>query len=73
MRLVNVQTLPLTCPRIRRRRQAPDGNVSMFIPPLKTEAPDGAMGEGIAIDPRGNLYTAEPILRGFAKYVAPSP
>jgi hypothetical protein len=26
------------------------------------------MGEGIALDPRGNLYTAESILRGVTKY-----
>ena len=45
-----------------------DGKVMMLIPPHKTEAPEGAMGEGIAIDPRGNLYTAESILRGVTKY-----
>jgi hypothetical protein len=27
------------------------------------------MGEGIAIDPAGNLYTAEAQLRGVTKYV----
>jgi sugar lactone lactonase YvrE len=49
-----------------------DGRVTTFIPPHKTDGPDGAMGEGIAIDPRGNLYTAESILRGVTKYVAAS-
>src|SRR5579871_1872639 len=46
-----------------------DGKVTMFIPPHKTDSPDGAMGEGIAIDPAGNLYTAEATLRGVTKYV----
>jgi hypothetical protein len=41
----------------------------MFIPPHKTECPDGAMVEGIAIDAAGNLYTAEATLRGVTKYV----
>jgi len=49
-----------------------DGRVTTFIPPHKTDGPDGAMGEGIAIDPRGDLYTAESILRGVTKYVAAS-
>jgi len=46
-----------------------DGKVTMFVPPHKTEMPDGAMGEGIAIDAAGNLYTAEANLRGVTKYV----
>jgi DNA-binding beta-propeller fold protein YncE len=46
-----------------------DGRVTMFIPPHKTDSPDGAMGEGIAIDPDGDLYTAEATLRGVTKYV----
>jgi len=46
-----------------------DGKVTMFIPPHKTDAPEGAMGEGIAIDAAGNLYTAEATLRGVTKYV----
>src|SRR5262247_3891484 len=37
-----------------------DGKVTIFIPPHTTPgAPDGAMGEGIAIDAAGNIYTAE--------------
>ena len=46
-----------------------DGRVTMFVPPHKTDAPDGAMGEGIAIDAAGNLYTAEATVRGVTKYV----
>jgi hypothetical protein len=46
-----------------------DGQVTMFIPPHATGAPEGAMGEGIAIDPSGNLYTAESILLGITKFV----
>ena len=46
-----------------------DGKVTMFIPPHKTDAPDGAMGEGIAVDAAGNIYTAEANLRGVTKYV----
>src|SRR4051812_13608223 len=46
-----------------------DGKVIVFIPPHKTDSPDGAMGEGIAIDDMGNLYTAEATLRGVTKYV----
>jgi hypothetical protein len=41
----------------------------MFIPGHKTETPDGAMGEGIALDAAGNLYTAEATVRGVTKYV----
>src|SRR5207237_2019251 len=36
-----------------------DGKATMFVPPHKTDAPDGAMGEGIAIDAAGNIYTPE--------------
>ena len=47
-----------------------DGKVTMFIPPHMTpDSPDGAMGEGIAIDAAGNIYTAEAQLRGVTKYV----
>jgi DNA-binding beta-propeller fold protein YncE len=46
-----------------------DGKVTMFIPPHKTDSPDGAMGEGIAIDAAGNLFTAEANLRGVTKYI----
>jgi sugar lactone lactonase YvrE len=46
-----------------------DGKVTMFVPPHKTNAPEGAMGEGIALDAAGNLYTAEATVRGITKYV----
>jgi sugar lactone lactonase YvrE len=47
-----------------------DGKVTMFVPAHTTpNAPEGAMGEGIAIDPAGNIYTAEAQLRGVTKYV----
>jgi hypothetical protein len=46
-----------------------DGKVTMFVPPHKTEAPEGAMGEGIAIDAAGSIYTAEATVRGVTKYV----
>jgi DNA-binding beta-propeller fold protein YncE len=47
-----------------------NGKVTMFIPPHMTpNSPDGAMGEGIAIDAVGNIYTAEAQLRGVTKYI----
>jgi DNA-binding beta-propeller fold protein YncE len=46
-----------------------DGKVTIFVPPHKTDTPDGAMGEGIAIDAAGNLFTAEATVRGVTKYV----
>jgi hypothetical protein len=42
----------------------------MFMPPhVMPNSPDGAMGEGIAIDAAGNVYTAEAQPRGVTKYV----
>ncbi|HEX4552483.1 MAG TPA: 6-bladed beta-propeller [Xanthobacteraceae bacterium] len=46
-----------------------DGKVTIFVPPHKNDASDGAMGEGIDIDAAGNLYTAEATVRGVTKYV----
>jgi len=46
-----------------------DGKVRIFVPPHMTNAPEGTMGEGIAIDAAGNIYTAEANLRGVYKYV----
>ena len=47
-----------------------DGKVTIFIPPHKMDrAPEGAMGEGIAMDAAGNIYTAEATLMGVTKYV----
>ena len=47
-----------------------DGKVTIFVPPHATaNSTDGAMGEGIAIDAAGNVYTAEAQLRGLTKFV----
>jgi DNA-binding beta-propeller fold protein YncE len=46
-----------------------DGKVTIFVPPHQTSDPTGAMGEGIALDAAGNLYTAEATVRGVTKYV----
>jgi sugar lactone lactonase YvrE len=47
-----------------------DGKVTVFIPPhMVPNSSDGAMGEGIAIDAAGNIFTAEAQLRGVTKYV----
>jgi DNA-binding beta-propeller fold protein YncE len=47
-----------------------DGRITMFVPPHVTEQfPDGVMGEGIAIDAAGNVFTAETQVRGVVKYV----
>jgi DNA-binding beta-propeller fold protein YncE len=47
-----------------------DGKVTIFVPPHVTPAfPDGVMGEGIAIDAAGNVFTAETQVRGVVKYV----
>jgi DNA-binding beta-propeller fold protein YncE len=47
-----------------------DGAITIFVPPHVTpNSSDGAMGEGIAIDAAGNVYTAEAQLRGVTKYV----
>ena len=46
-----------------------DGKVTIFIPPQAVpNSPDGAMGEGIAVDDAGNIYTAEAQLRGVTKF-----
>ena len=46
-----------------------DGKVTIFIPPHAVpNSPDGAMGEGIAIDAAGNIFTAEAQLRGITKF-----
>ncbi len=47
-----------------------DGKVTVFIPPHEVAgSADGTMGEGIAIDDAGNVYTAEAQLRRITKYV----
>jgi len=40
----------------------------MFVPGHQTDNPDGAAGEGIIADTKGNLYAAENTLRGVTKY-----
>jgi DNA-binding beta-propeller fold protein YncE len=47
-----------------------DGKVTIFVPAHTVpNSADGAMGEGIAIDAAGNVFTAEAQLRGVTKYV----
>jgi len=47
-----------------------DGKVTTFVPPhMVPNSTDGTMGEGIAIDAAGNVFTAEAQLRGVTKYV----
>jgi hypothetical protein len=47
-----------------------DGRVTIFVPPHAVpNSADGAMGEGIAVDAAGNVFTAEAQLRGITKYV----
>ena len=51
--------------------------VTAFIPPHETGEPNGAAGEGVAVDAEGNIYAAEgPISReiaeaGLTKYLKP--
>jgi DNA-binding beta-propeller fold protein YncE len=52
-----------------------EDKVLAFIPPHQNQKPEGAAGEGVAVDPDGNVYAAEgPISRpvaggGLTKYV----
>jgi sugar lactone lactonase YvrE len=54
-----------------------EDNVRAFVPPHDNGQPNGAAGEGVAVDPDGNVYVAEgPISRpiakgGLTKYVKP--
>ncbi|MEQ1912223.1 MAG: hypothetical protein ABMA15_25610 [Vicinamibacterales bacterium] len=48
---------------------AKDGKVMFFIPPHMTEQPEGASGEGIAVDATGDIYGAEVTVRGLTKYI----
>lgn len=48
---------------------AKDGKVMFFIPPHMTETPEGASGEGIAVDAAGDIYGAEVTVRGLTKYI----
>ncbi len=47
---------------------ARDGKVSFFIPGHQTNTPEGAAGEGVAVDAAGNVYGAEVTVRGLTKY-----
>ena len=46
-----------------------DLKVQFFIPPHQTERPEGAAGEGVAVDADGHVYGAEVTVRGLTKYV----
>jgi DNA-binding beta-propeller fold protein YncE len=46
-----------------------DGKVQYFIPPHQTDRPEGAAGEGVAVDAEGHVYGAEVTVRGLTKYV----
>ena len=48
---------------------ARDGKVMFFIPPHLTDRPEGASGEGIAVDRNGDIYGAEVTVRGLTKYI----
>ncbi len=55
---------------------ATEDRVTAFIPPHETDrGPHGAAGEGVAVDPEGNVYAAEgpnsrPVAGGgLTKYV----
>ena len=43
--------------------------MTIFVPPNPGPTPDGAMGEGLALDAAGNIYTAEATIKGIAKHV----
>jgi sugar lactone lactonase YvrE len=47
---------------------AKDGKVMYFVPGHQTDNPDGAAGEGIAVDANGTIYAAENTLRGITRY-----
>lgn len=46
-----------------------DGTVMHFVPGHQTDNPDGAAGEGIAVDRNGTIYAAENTLRGITRYL----
>jgi sugar lactone lactonase YvrE len=48
---------------------ANDGRVRFFIPPHMTTTPEGAAGEGVAVDAAGDVYGAEVTVRGLTKYI----
>jgi sugar lactone lactonase YvrE len=46
-----------------------DGKVMYFVPGHQTDSPDGAAGEGIAVDAKGTIYAAENTVRGITRYL----
>jgi len=48
---------------------ARDGKVMFFVPPHMTDTPEGAAGEGVAVDTAGDVYGAENTVRGLTKYI----
>jgi hypothetical protein len=48
---------------------AKDGKVLSFVPGHQTDSPDGAAGEGIAVDAKGTIYAAENTVRGITRYL----
>jgi hypothetical protein len=52
----------------RSNRQSEGRQSDDVHPAAQDRRSEGAMGEGIAIDAEGNVYTAEANLRGVTKY-----
>ena len=57
-----------------------DGKVTYLIPPHQTDRPEGMSGEGVTVDAKGNVYSAEvgtdgglQAVRGLTKHVPRSP
>ncbi len=53
-----------------------DGKVRYFIPPHETDIPEGAAGDGVTVDAKGNVYAAEvgtdggpEVVVGLTKYI----
>jgi sugar lactone lactonase YvrE len=44
------------------------GDVTGYIPPHASNAPEGTHGEGVAVDADGNLFVAEVSVRGITRY-----
>jgi sugar lactone lactonase YvrE len=63
-----------------RIARAVDGKVTYLIHPHETDRPEGMSGEGVTVDAKGNVYSAEVgtdggprAVRGLTKYVPRSP
>jgi DNA-binding beta-propeller fold protein YncE len=57
------------CSKGIRIGTANDGKVMFFVPPIPTEFPEGATGEGIAVDANLTLYLGENTTRGAVRGV----